>query len=516
MSIETLCGIENELPVGIKGGLAQPGQTDLLMQHMIHELHKKVPSVICKDGGPTQGIMLYQGSRIYVEKPAPFLETAGAEVRTPREVIAYQRAAELHAISGLAEAARRVDLDPSRVMISRIVTDYTNKNFCGAHINVLCQTDPELLSTSLLPFLATCPWGKAGGLGASGFVLSHKAKAIETAVSKDTRGKRPIFNIKPEPLSGTGTHRIHCCCMDATMSDWGTYLMFGGLIVIVRMLDDGACVGPAMTLEDPVKTFRGLDTDLFGQSPVKLSCGLEVRPVDIQRYYLEAAEQYVAKQPNSWMTAFVEDWRTFHDKYEHEPAKLSDKLDPFIKLRLYGNILRKHGLDFEEFSKWCFAISILVEQLDESSLSQCCSRESYRDRLPFVPFHLLDDHLSRSDLSWSRLPDALELWWSLRATDMDYHSVLEDGLFWRLRKKGIIRDQMVSDASIQEAMKNPPRDTRANARGMAILELASQKGATADWNYVRSERMKMLLPDPLSADGTWELEKQTAKKGAIR
>jgi len=96
-----------------------------------------------------------------------------------------------------------------------------------------------------------------------------------------------------------------------------------------------------------------------------------------------------------------------------------------------------------------------------------------------------------------------------------YHSVKTDGLFWRLRKSGVIKDRIVSDACVQEAMQNPPKDTRANARGIGILELAGRDGATANWDYVRSESMKMLLPDPLSADGTWELEKQKPTKGAI-
>lgn len=508
-----LCGMENELALGIKDP-RHPNGALRLCQFLLITLQQTVPALPCKECGANMGLMLGQGSKIYID--GPFLEPATPEVCRPEEAIAYQRAGERLILEALPKAAKAAGIQPQQVTLTRAVTDYSGENYAGAHINILSLNETTDLATALVPFVVTCIWGRSGGLGPTGMVLSQKSRAIRCTLSQDTRVDRPIINTKQEPLSSSGTKRIHLTSFDAPMSEWGTYLTLGCTMLLVSMLDAGVCVGPAVSLDDPVQALQQLDQDPFAKTPLRLVSGDEMSALQIQYHYFRAAQAFVKTQPEGWMQEVLVRWQQVLFELENAPAKLTDKLDPFIKMKLFSGIAAKHGFGMDEFSAWCGVLSLLEKYVDPSKLPPGKIKEHVRDNLPFVPFHLAEERMARFHLAWSRLPDAFGLWRTLLATDLQYHDVSDNGLFWRLRRAGVIDSTLVDNAAITRAMAHPPEDTRAKARGDAIKILAASEGGFADWGLVGSPKRRVVLPDPLSYTSNWEIldEKKELADGA--
>lgn len=499
----TLLALESELALSS----AQPelkGRLPAVAFGIIQALQQQTPCVPFVEGNPSPpGVLLASGNRIYIDANN-FVENATPEARCPEEVLAYQRAGERHLLAALPVALKNSGQAPDSAYLLRCVTDYAG-NFCGCHINVLARRlGPSDIVPYMLPFLVTRFYACAGGWGPTGFVMSQKGRAIHTAASLDTRDKRAIVHLKDESLSASGYKRIHLTSSDATMSELGTYLTVGCTALVLRMLDDGVCVGPAMTLLDPVDALHRLDSDLTWNRPLALKCGVHVSALDIQEHYLRAAETYISHDCEAWMKNVVVLWRQVLDDLRHAPQQLTRKLDPFIKLRLYANALSAHGLSMQEFTKWCGVVEQIAPHVGSASLPRRGVREFLRERLPFVPFLFLEQRLERKGLSWGYIPRAFTVWHAMRAMDLAYHRVDEQGLHWRLRASGAIDSKMIDEAAVGRAMKEAPRGTRAHPRELAIRELLASEKGTANWCAVQSAQRRMNLLDPFAQEACWE------------
>jgi len=88
---------------------------------------------------------------------------------------------------------------------------------------------------------------------------------------------------------------------------------------------------------------------------------------------------------------------------------------------------------------------------------------------------LLEQAISQGGFGWR---DA-----ELRHLDRVYASLdPREGLFLNCEKAGLL-DRIVSDEEIEDRMVNPPRETRAYARGR-LLQLAGDRVAFADWDRI--------------------------------
>ena len=202
-----ILGLENELAIGV----VSPGkraQVPQVLAGVIEVLHRDVPSVRCHEG-PLPGLMLgTNGSRIYVEDGWSHLESATPEARTPKEVLACQRANELLILRALPAAVRAGGLADGDVTLSRIVTDYApvDPHFCGQHLSVLMRRySPEELVSSLVPFLVTRFYAAAGGWHDTGFVMTHKNRAVRCVFSPDTRRESRGHQPEERALGAAGT-----------------------------------------------------------------------------------------------------------------------------------------------------------------------------------------------------------------------------------------------------------------------------------------------------------------------
>ncbi|MDA1278386.1 MAG: proteasome accessory factor PafA2 family protein, partial [Verrucomicrobia bacterium] len=96
-----ILGLENELLAGVSSPEKRPHVQRVIME-LLQTLRRHIPCVLnAEQPNTSPGIMLgNNGSRIYVDGPS-YLECATPEVRTPEEVLAYQRANEWLVLEGL-------------------------------------------------------------------------------------------------------------------------------------------------------------------------------------------------------------------------------------------------------------------------------------------------------------------------------------------------------------------------------------------------------------------------------
>ena len=500
-----ILGLENELTVGVVSP-DKRAHVPQVLASLIEVLHRNVPSVHCHEG-PLPGLMLgSNGSRIYVEDGSSHLESATPEARTPEDVLAYQRANELLIIHALSEAVTSGGLADGDVRLSRIVTDYAPEpHFCGQHLSVLMRRySPEELVPALVPFLVTRFYAAAGGWDATGFVMTHKNRAVRCISSPDTRENRGIINLKNEPLGPPGLKRLHLTHSDACMSELGTYLTVGCTALVCKMLDDGVWVGPAFALEDPLRALRQLDSDPTWARPLRLKCGRQASALDIQEHYLNAAEHYTRRGGGEpWMQEVVKRWRGSLDALRKGPEQLADSLDPYIKMRMYARILGKRGLSLGDFGLWGATLGLMEPHLDETPLPRRRVHEHLRGRLPMVSFMLIEDRMAKYGMQWDRLPEMRSLLLMLKRLDLQYHDIGADGLYYRGRAQGIWDSKIITEEAIAQARNTPPQGTRAQARGQAICQVWRDPSARANWMGVTSARGAMPLNDPFVCEGQW-------------
>ncbi len=497
----SLFGLENELSL-VSDRLELRPQMPGLALKLIDCLRKSTVSLPCNEGSANPpGLMMENGNRIYIDDNN-YVENATAEVRRPEDVLVYQRAGELLLLRALTKAAQTTGIAPETIRLVRAVTDYAG-NFSGQHINVLLRRHSATdLVSFIVPFLVTRFYACAGGWGPTGFVMTQKGQAIKCVSSKDTRENRGIVHQKEESLAQQGFRRIHLTSSDATMSELGTYLTVGCTALVLKMLDDGACVGPALSLADPVGALRTLDADPSWQRPLPLACGGEASALDIQEHYLRAAEAYCAKQAcEPWMKMVLHRWRAALDDLRTAPGKLTRQLDPYIKMKLYCGVLASQGFELKEFSQYCGAICFLQSHLGSEELPKRGLREFFRDRIPFVTFMLLEERIERQRLSWANLRRAVGVWRTMLLTDLAYHEIGDGGLYWRLQAAGAVNSKLTEAGAVLRAMTDAPEGTRAKVRSMAIRELHAGEGGNGNWGQVISPQRRMLFPDPFATEG---------------
>ena len=497
-----IIGLENELFVGMSVPCTQ-AEKRALISTIVSGVKAFTTSVTNQEPGhPLPGLMTANGSRIY-QDIGDFLEIASPEVRTPLEVLEYQRANEILLLRALINVAPKRGINPAHVKLIRAVTDY-NGHYCGMHINISTHNnDTASLVEYLVPFLVTRFYSLAGGFSTSGFIMSQKNSAVKTVSSEDTRENRGIVNLKNEPLASSALKRIHLTHQDACMSEVSTFLSVGCTALVVKMLDDGVCIGPAYSLLNPVKALKQLDTDFGWTMPLELASGLTASALTIQKHFLNAAEVYSKKQGELWMKEVVNRWRWAVDRLQIQgPKGLSHALDPYIKMRLYSNHLKKRGMAFEEFSHWSNPVTMVKPYLIGKPKRDV--RNYLKERMPAISFHFLDEHMNQNKLNWSDMLKAKKLYNEMIALDLMYHDISTRGIYFRLRKTEIIDSQLIDLLRLNRALRQPPQDTRACARSKAIQEASREQGTVANWTEVKNANRRAYFPDPLVSTFTWQ------------
>jgi len=372
-------------------------------------------------------VILPNGARYYVDHAHP--EYSTPECASPRQLVVHDKAGERVLERSLTEL-HHVLPPGQRIAIYKNNSDGKGNSY-GTHENFLVDrgTPFGIIVRDLTPFLVSrqiyTGAGKLGGEAPSDdrdrhrYQLSQRADFFEAEVGLETTLKRPIINTRDEPHADPDKYRrLHVIVGDANMSEVATYLKLGTTSIVLKMIEDEYL--PDLTMANPVAALHEVSRDLSCTAQLHLADGRRMKAVEIQWEYLERARKYVEQEDDTPDNRDVlQRWENVLSALESDPLSLQRELDWVAKYRLL---------------------------------------EGYRER---------------DGLAWSDP--------KLRLIDLQYHDVRTDkGLYHRMVATGKV-DRLVSDREIEQAVMEPPEDTRAYFRGRCIARYPDAIAA-ASWD----------------------------------
>jgi len=169
-----------------------------------------------------------------------------------------------------------------------------------------------------------------------------------------------------------------------------------------------------LVLRNPVRALRDISHDPTCTVLVPMKNGAKMTAIDIQRWYHEAAQRYLAQHPDCHSTypAVVAEWGTVLERLAQDPMQLHREIDWVMKL------------------------------------------------------HLLTNYMARRCSDWHDPRIAM--------MDLQYHDIRpEKSLYYVLERSGAAR-RMLMEEDIVRAIDDPPEDTRAYFRGQCLKKLKHQ------------------------------------------
>ena len=265
--------------------------------------------------------------------------------------------------------------------------------------------------------------------------------------------RRPIYEIRDFFFQPFGIfsprRRLHLMIGDANLCEWAQVLRVGTSALVLEAIESGAPV-TWPELADPLGALRELNLDPDCSVRLLLRDGSRASPLEIQQRYLAGVRDALGAEPLAeWKTRVLDHWQETLELLEHDPEALADRVD------------------------W-----VAKQKLLEAEIPHPPDREALRERgLRLLEGPAPDDPDER------RLR---EFAFRARRVDLRYHELGPRGGYRRLFQHGEVRRLADADA-VARALREPPADTRARARGRAIREIAqSGRSGAATWHRVRA------------------------------
>ncbi|MSO58797.1 MAG: Pup--protein ligase [Ilumatobacteraceae bacterium] len=434
-------GLENEY--GITCTLR--GQRRLTPDEVARYLFRKVVS-----WGRSSNVFLENGARLYLDVGS-HPEYATPECDSIYDVVVHDKAGERLLQDLVQTAEERLQDEGIRgtIYLFKNNTDSAGNSY-GCHENYLVhRTEASLRYDDVfIPFLVSRQiFTGAGKVQQSPrgafYAMSQRAEHIWESVSSATTRSRPIINTRDEPHSDAELYRrLHVIVGDSNMSEYTTFVKLGSAACVLRMMEDETVILRDMTLENPIRAIREISSDIACRRTVRLESGREVRAVDIQREYLNAALQYAETNGFSeFENKALGMWEHCISTIENDPLKLDREVDWVIKLKLIEAFRSRHNLS-------------------------------------------LDDA-------------------RVQLLDLQYHDInTQRGVFYKMQNKGLV-ERICSDDDIARAMTDAPSSTRAHLRGSFIKAAKTKKrDYTVDWVHLKlndQQQRTVLCKDPFVA-----------------
>jgi Pup amidohydrolase len=374
-------------------------------------------------------VILPNGARYYVDHAHP--EYSTPECLSYLDLVTHDKAGERILERSLDEVAAQLPSAPP-LAIYKNNSDGKGNSY-GTHENYLMDRATPFadIVRSLTPFFVTRQvFTGAGKLGLEAqwdergrhrYQLSQRADFFETEVGLETTLKRPIINTRDEPHADPDNYRrLHVIVGDANLCEVAQLLKMGSTAIVLKMIEDAFL--PDLTLANPVASIHEVSRDTSLATLVELADGRRMTALQIQWEYLEHAKKYVEREDDTEENRDIVDrWDHVLNGLEDDPMSLAPQLDWVAKLRVL---------------------------------------EGFRER---------------GGLEWSDP--------RLRAIDLQYHDVRRSkGLYNRLAAQGKV-ERLTTDAQVDQAVMDPPENTRAYFRGRCIGKYPDAIAA-ASWDSV--------------------------------
>ena len=374
--------------------------------------------------------VLTNGARYYVDHAHPEISTP--ECADARAVVVFDRAAE-EIVRRSIIAANRLLPDGQELVVHKNNSDGKGNSY-GCHENYLMSRQVPFgrIVTHATAHLVTrqifTGSGKVGSeaQGVSNtevpYQLTQRADFFEAEVGLETTLKRPIINTRDEPHADAQKYRrLHVIAGDANCSETATLLKVGTTAFVLCLVEDDA-MAKSFVFRAPVPALRKVSYDLTLSTPLELVDGTTITALEVQWELLDRSKKWA----------------------------------------------ESHGLEAVGGE-----VGALVLREWEAVLSGLESDPmTLADRLDWVAKHrLLTGYQERHDVGWDD-PRIAAL--ALQYHDMRPERSLSDRV--GLRK-------IASPAEVEQAMTDPPEDTRAFFRGTCLKRWASQVVA-ANWDSI--------------------------------
>ena len=386
------------------------------------------PSQLTDEDLGLANVILTNGARLYVDHAHP--EYSTPECTNPLDIVTWDKAGEQIALDACRFAAGTGEGD---LLLYKNNTDNKGVSY-GSHENYLVRRSTPFgdIVRHLTPFFVSrqvvTGAGRVGigqdGHG-DGFQLSQRADFFEVEVGLETTLKRPIINTRDEPHADPEKYRrLHVILGDANLAETSTYLKVGTTALVLAMIEE-RFIGVDLSVSRPVASLKQVSHDHTLTHLLEVGDGRRMTAVELQWEYLTLARKFVSERygddADDQTTDVLDRWESVLDRLERDPFELADELDWVAKLKLLN---------------------------------------SYRER---------------DGLAWS---DA-----KLHLIDLQYADLRpEKGLYHRLVGLGRMK-RLVDPRTVEEAMHEPPEDTRAYFRGRCLSKYADNIAA-ASWDSV--------------------------------
>ncbi|MGH9128318.1 MAG: depupylase/deamidase Dop [Acidimicrobiales bacterium] len=372
--------------------------------------------------------VMTNGARYYVDHAHP--EYSTPECTNALDVVRYDKAGERVLVESMAAAAEVLPKG-QRIVIYKNNSDRKGNSY-GCHENYLMERSvpfARVIRQVIPHFVTRQIYTGAGKVGAEvptgsevTYQLSQRADFFEEEVGLETTLKRPIVNTRDEPHADPARYRrLHVICGDANLAEVATYLKVGVTSIVLAMIEDDWFGARDLTLAAPVRAMCQVSYDLSLSQPLALAAGGTITALGLQWEMLDLARKYAEERG----------------------------LGP----------LGEGDAGQAVLERWEATLEAL--ESDPDSLSAQLDWVAKR--------RLLNAYAERHGLAWS---DS-----KLAAIDLQYHDLRpERSLFARLDT-----ERLVSEASVAEAVTEPPHDTRAFFRGKCLQRWGSSVAA-ANWD----------------------------------
>ena len=398
-----------------------------------------------RDEPPGNGGFLFNGGRLYIDMG--HVEYATPECNGLFDLVASDRAGELM----VQRALEQLDLAETASFFKNNIDHYTGATF-GCHENYLVRRDvpfSQVLLPAMLPFFVTRQiFAGAGRVGCHtdafeygsaedegvSFQISQRADHIVTEIYQWIQFSRAIINTRDEPLADWGLYRRLHLLVGDSNMMEFATALKVGTTGLVLQLLEEGIV-PEIRLLDPVQAIRDISRDMSFRWEIQLEDGSYTTAAEVQREYLDLAERYLRGQDEEGDWV-LDEWRFVIDGLTHDPGSLVDRVDWVAKKWLLERFMKEEGLDWHD--------------------------------------------------TW------------VQSLDLEYHNLnAEKGLYFDLYRRGLVK-RVVDDEQINQAIANPPANTRAKARSQVMRALTGRKARyVIDWDSIYVEDEKYLnLDDP--------------------
>lgn len=449
MALRKVMGVETEYGIDPRGmGEKNPiAASSVLINAYVNELQRKVgwdfedehpgndARGFAREGSMPPEVethlvnaVLTNGARYYVDHAHPEFSTP--ECADALETVLFDKAGE-RILARSMEAAARALPTGQGIVVYKNNSDRKGNSY-GTHENYLMDRQAPFarIVQHVMPFFVSrqifTGAGKVGTEASSTggvdvpFQLTQRADFFEEEVGLETTLKRPIVNTRDEPHADAQKYRrLHVICGDANLAEVAIFLKIGVTALVLCMIEDDWFGERDFTLDTPVAAMRRVSYDMTLRQPMTLADGTTMTALEMQWEYFDLARKYA------------------EDRGLEAIGPSGDEV-----LRRWEAVLT--GLETDPMS--------LNGQLDW-----------------VAKYRLLDGYRERHGLTWSDH--------RMAAMDLQYHDVRpERSLFARLPM-----ERLLTDAAIDEAVTEPPRDTRAYFRGKCLQKWASSVAA-ANWD----------------------------------